>query len=75
MNVSKVYLSSSPTLPAHEQAGTHLLYSSWGNVDMGPSCSFAHWVVYDFLQAQCYHPLSAQSFSKCTIEELEHSIH
>ena len=75
MNVSKVYLSSSPTLPVHEQAGTHPHQSSWGNMDKGPSCSFAHLVVYDFLQAQCYHPLNAQSFSKCTMGELEHSTH
>ena len=43
-----VYLSSSPTLPLHEQAGTHLLYSSWGNTDKGPSDKFAHWVVFVF---------------------------
>ena len=75
MHASKVYLSSSPSLPAHEQAGTYPPHGSWGNMDRVPFCSFAHRVVYDFLQAQCYHPLSAQSFSKYTMGELEHSTH
>ena len=42
------YLSSSPILPLHEQAGTYLLHSSWGNADKGSSDKFAHWVVFVF---------------------------
>ena len=43
-----VYLSSSPTLPLHEQADTCLLYCSWDNTDKGSSDKFAHWVVFVF---------------------------
>ena len=43
-----VYLSSSPTLPLHEQADTYLLYCSWDKAHRGSSDKFVHWVVFGF---------------------------